>query len=101
MVQGVDRPDAVHAADRQDDAAVGHAAAADMAGIAALRRDRQPDGGAQADHLGGLGSRGRLNDGGAVSAEKPAAFLEKRFHGRTVVDPTLGPRPRCGWRRSA
>ena len=91
-IDRVDRADAVHAAEGEDDVGpvLGRDAAADEAGVAALRHDRQPGFGADSHHCRDLcGRRGPYHEPGGTAPE--AARLDQvGFLVRRIGDPTAG-----------
>ena len=88
-IDRVDRSDAVHAAEGQNDVAavLGRHGAAHGAGVAALRHDRQPPLGADPHHRRHLGGRSRADDEpGGTPVEAPG-LDEKGFLVAGVGDP--------------
>jgi hypothetical protein len=88
-IDRVDRADAVQAAECQDNVVpvLGGHAAADQAGIAALRYDRQLRFGADLYHRRHLRGRGRADDEPSGTAIETARLDEIRLHLTRVGDP--------------
>ena len=91
-IDRVDRADMVHAAERQDDVVpvLGRHAAADEAGIAALRHDRQSRLGADPHHRRHLRGRSRADDQPGGAAVEAARLDEIGFLVARVGDPAAG-----------
>src|SRR5271166_4982125 len=86
----------VHAAEGEDDVlpVLGRDAAADEAGVAALRHDRQPRLGADPHHRRDLLGRSRPDDEPGGAAPEPPRLDQVRFLLRGIGDPTTGPHRR-------
>ncbi len=91
-VDRVDRADAVHPAQCQDDvvALARRDAAADEPGVAALRHDREPRGGADPHHRRHLLRRGRAHDQPGRAAIEAARLDQIRLLLARVGDPAPG-----------
>ena len=90
--QGIEAAHTVEAHQRQHDAAFGHAAA-DEAGIAALRHDRHPCPGAGLDHEGDLGGIGGADQCESLTPVEPAHLHEGGSHDVGIGEDVLFAKP--------
>ena len=94
-IDRIDRADPVHPAKGEDDvvAILGRNPAANQAGIAALRHDRQLSLGANPHHRCDLGGRCRADDEAGGAVVEPPRLDEIRLLVMRVGNPPDGPPP--------